>query len=175
MALSSKKGNAIRNHGAISESVKEVLTGTAQKIWKVSHSAHLVELCCGDGHILHSAVQIGSHQPHVTVKHLKRDWGTGLFLMTFKQSHMATILDSSALWPFTHPQSYLKSFSLSPPTSPVSKMIEILKHVLYKLLYLNLILPTKKKLESSHKDSRWQGAWDEWHGLYIHTRRSQPI
>lgn len=52
-------------------------------------------------------------------------------------------------------------FPLCPPTSPVSKMIKILKHMLYKLLYLNLILPTKKKkkkLESSHKDSRWQGA-----------------
>ena len=40
------------------------------------------------------------------------------------------------------------------PTTPASKMIEILKHMLYKLLYLNLILTTKKKLQTSHKESR---------------------
>lgn len=42
------------------------------------------------------------------------------------------------------------------PTTPASKMIEILKHMLYKLLYLNLILTTKKKLQPSHKESRWR-------------------
>lgn len=36
-------------------------------------------------------------------------------------------------------------------------MLESLKHVQYKLLYLNLVLTTKEKLLHSHRESRWQG------------------
>ena len=84
---------------------------------------------------------------------------TGFFnLIKFKCKwpHMATILDGAAVWQLTN--SFLSEiiFPMS-PSSPVSKMIEISKHVLYKLLYLNLILTTKKELQSSHKESRWWG------------------
>lgn len=69
---------------------------------------------------------------------------------------MAAILDRAAVWQLTNSVLSEIIFPMS-PNSLVSKMIEILKHMLYKLLYLNLILTTKKKLQSSHKESRWRG------------------
>lgn len=66
---------------------------------------------------------------------------------------MAAILDGAAVWQLTNS---VLSEIISPmsPSSLVSKMIEIFKHMLYKLLYLNLTFTTKKKLQSSHKESR---------------------
>lgn len=58
---------------------------------------------------------------------------------------MATILGRAAVWQLTNSVLSEIIFPIS-PTAPVSKMIEMLEHVLYKLSYLNLIPITKKKL-----------------------------
>lgn len=63
-------------------------------------------------------------------------------------------------------------------------MIEILKHMLYKSSSLSLILTTERKLQSSHKEPRWQGwgggacsgsIWWEsaWHQAWVTSVRSQ--
>lgn len=76
---------------------------------------------------------------------------------------MATILGRAAVWQLTNSVLSEIIFPIS-LTAPVSKMIEMLKHVLYKLLYLNLIPSTKKKLHIPTRNPDDGIGWGETSG-----------
>lgn len=75
---------------------------------------------------------------------------------------MATILGRAAVCQLTN----LVLSEIISPTSPVSKMIEILKHMLYKSLYLNLVLTTKKKAAEFPQGIQMTGlGWEKGLGM----------